>query len=93
MRRLDALEQQHQGGEVELPIPGLLPVADEAPALQALGPQAEAAAIPVQRLEVVTAAVGRSEGQFVVGIEQIELGIGTVPTLKMSFRRPMVLRG
>jgi hypothetical protein len=56
VRRLDALEQQHQGSEVELPIPGLLPVADEAPTLQALGPQAEATAIPVQRLEIVTAS-------------------------------------
>jgi hypothetical protein len=52
--RFNALEQQLQPGDVELQIPRLLPVADEAPALQALGPQAEAAAVPVECLEVIT---------------------------------------
>ena len=56
-RRLDALEQQLQPGDVELQVPGLVPVADETSPLQALGPQTEAAAVPVQRLAVVTAAV------------------------------------
>ena len=51
--RLNSFEQQLQFCDVQLLVPGLQPVADKAPSLQALGPHTEAATVPVQGLEIV----------------------------------------
>jgi hypothetical protein len=50
--RLDAFEQQLEPRDIELVARAAAPIADELPLLQALGPQAEAAAVEVQRLEM-----------------------------------------
>jgi len=51
--RLDAFQQQLQSRDVELLGTRAPPVPDESAPFQALGPQAEAGAIPIQGLEVI----------------------------------------
>ena len=71
--RFNAFEHQLERGAVDLPAAGVTPIAHEPASLQSLAPQAPAAAIEVQHLDLRGTAVGEDEqvpGQR-VGVEAL----------------------